>query len=183
MDRVQRDQKLVNAIASGIDTADIRTKTTVLEMLAAICIIPPNGHRSVLTALTRFKETKGEWLRFTSIVDSLKNEVNYDYLITCMSLINSIVNFPKETEIRVGLRNEFIRLGILDIISNFKANYEHDEELEVHINIFDDFMKADAIEVNKHLSSLEGIDMNDPSDIFEAMKKKISVCKLDNLPS
>jgi hypothetical protein len=166
MDLVQSDQKLVNGIATAFDTDDIKTKTTVLELLAATCLFPPNGHRYVLQAMSRFKDIKGEWLRFYSVVESLKEEHNFDYLITCMrfvmcyfsliidSFINSVVNFPKEMETRVSLRNEFVRLGILDIINTFKVNYEHDEDLEVHINIFEDFMKADGEEVNKHLASL-----------------------------
>lgn len=122
--------------------------------------------------MSRFKEIKGEWLRFSTIVESIKGEHNYEYLITCMTFINSVVNFPKEVEVRVSLRNEFVRLGLLEIISNIRNNYEHDEELEEHMNIFDEFMQSDNVEVNKHLASLDGIDMNDPSQIFEAMKKK-----------
>ena len=36
MDIVQKEQKLVNIIASALDTSDVKCKTTSLEILAAI---------------------------------------------------------------------------------------------------------------------------------------------------
>jgi hypothetical protein len=126
----------------------------------------------VVQAMSRFKDVKGEWLRFHTVVESIKDEQNFDYLITCLSFVNSIVNFPKEIEIRVGLRNEFIRLGILDILKELRNNYEYDEDLVTHLNIFDEFMEIDNVEINKGMECLQGIDQNDPSQIFDALKKK-----------
>ena len=126
----------------------------------------------VIQAMSRFKDVKGEWLRFHTVVESIKDEQNFDYLVTCLSFINSVVNFPKEIELRVSFRNEFIRLGILDILKELRNNYEYDEDLVAHLNIFTEFMELDNVEISKSMASIQGIDLNDPSQIFEALKKK-----------
>ena len=43
--KVLDSKDAVNALALNLDSSHEKIKTHVLELLAAVCLVPPNGHR------------------------------------------------------------------------------------------------------------------------------------------
>lgn len=52
----------------------IKIQTLVLEVLAAVCFVPPNGHQLVLEAMQAYKNQFKEKYRFETIVQKLVDE-------------------------------------------------------------------------------------------------------------
>ena len=44
----------------------------VLELMGVVTMLPPDGHKLALDAMTAFKESKAEKLRFFTLVEALK---------------------------------------------------------------------------------------------------------------
>ena len=85
-------------------------------MMAASCLIPPNGHQKVLKAFTDVARKLNRGVsgseRFRPIIDGLLfGEENYKMKIGCMMLANAIVSTPGSLDFRMHLRNELIREG------------------------------------------------------------------------
>ena len=99
-----------------------------VKLMAAICLVPPDGHEKTLEAITIAGEMKGAGgagggERFGPIVQGLL--VGNEQLRTnCMTLINAIITSPDDLDFRMHLRNEFLREGLLDVldVSIFCAN-------------------------------------------------------------
>ena len=53
----------INRLAESLSVSNVRTKTLVLEILGAICIVP-GGHRKVLQAMLHFQRCYKEHARF-----------------------------------------------------------------------------------------------------------------------
>ncbi len=61
----------IKIIALQLGTEQVRMKTVILEMLGAVCFVPPNGHQLVLEAMQYYKEKKTEKFRFETIMSTL----------------------------------------------------------------------------------------------------------------
>ena len=91
-----------------------------VKLMAAICLVPPDGHEKTLEAITIAGEMKGAGgagggERFGPIVQGLL--VGNEQLRTnCMTLINAIITSPDDLDFRMHLRNEFLREGLLDVL-------------------------------------------------------------------
>ncbi len=112
-----------------------------VKLMAAICIIPPDGHEKTLEAITIAGEMRGVtsgttgktastglitiiiWLlsaggsgeRFGPIVQGLLVD-NEQLRTNCMTLTNAIITSPEDVDFRMHLRNEFLREGLLDVL-------------------------------------------------------------------
>lgn len=58
----------VSSIAMAYSSPVMKIKTIVLELLAAVALIPPNGHERVLQAMQKYKEEFNENRRFETLV-------------------------------------------------------------------------------------------------------------------
>ena len=99
-----------------------------VKLMAAICLVPPDGHEKTLEAITIAGEMKGAGgagggERFGPIVQGLL--VGNEQLRTnCMTLINAIITSPDDLDFRMHLRNEFLREGLLDVLDvSFFSGY------------------------------------------------------------
>ena len=89
--------------------------------MAVCCLIPPNGHQKVLEAITDACENSGLGKinngfenRFYPIINGflLDGDKNYKLKTSCLTLTNAIISSPPSLDLRMHLRNEFIRQGL-----------------------------------------------------------------------
>ena len=87
--------------------------------MAAVCLVPPDGHEKTLEAITIASEMANAGNqnaeRFGPIVQGLL--INNEQLRSnCMTLINAIITSPEDLDFRIHLRNEFLRVGLVDVL-------------------------------------------------------------------
>ena len=86
-----------------------------VKLMAAICIVPPDGHARTIEAITIASEMRGTsggiGDRFQPIVQGLLVR-NEQLRSNCMTLINAIITSPEDVDFRMHLRNEFLREGM-----------------------------------------------------------------------
>ena len=104
-------KEAINSIAQRI-----RTKSLVLELLAAVCLVD-GGHSIVLRAFDNFKDVYKEMNRFETLVnyfrrDSNECDFNIDFMVACMQFINIKVHSTQNMNFRVHLHYEFTQLGL-----------------------------------------------------------------------
>ena len=139
---VMEHKNAINCIALSLSHKSLRTKSLVLELLAAICLVK-GGHQLTLNAFDNFKEELNESLRFQTLMYYFMNydTFNIDFMVACMQFINIVVHSVEDMNFRVHLQYEFTQLGLDEYFENKLRNTES-EDLQVQIqayldNVFD----------------------------------------------
>ncbi|KAJ3088468.1 hypothetical protein HK102_008680, partial [Quaeritorhiza haematococci] len=160
----------INILALSLGCSIMKMKTLALEVMAAVCFVPPNGHALILNAMQYYKEVKKEKFRFQQLVTNLVNPdlelgdeaaAYLEFQIACMAFINAVVNSPEDLDHRVTLRNEFMDLGIADLLPELRKL--HNDELNTQLNIFEDEGAADIEAISETLNLADHLTLL-PSD-------------------
>ncbi|KAG8126550.1 hypothetical protein E2320_021800 [Naja naja] len=165
----------VRKLSQALDTSNIMVKKQVFELLAALCIYSFDGHVLALDALDHYKASrksdtvKNQQYRFSVIMNELSVTDNVPYMITLLSAINAVILGTEELRGRMQLRNEFIGLQFLDILS--KLRDIEDEDLLIQCETFEEAKTEDDEEL---LRICDGIDMNSHQDVFSSLFNKVS---------
>ncbi|KAN0009757.1 hypothetical protein ACTFIU_007058 [Dictyostelium citrinum] len=138
-------------------------RNAVLQLTAALTLLPSVGHSYVLEAIENFKVSNREKVRFQTIIEGARSvsntQVHYEYLTSFMNFVNSIVNSPADLQVRIGLRSEFTSLKLIELISNSKGV---SEDLDTQINLFFEYMEEDNDEVG---SQYKEVNIRSPSEV------------------
>lgn len=138
---VIKHREAINCIALSLIHKSLRTKSLVLELLAAICLVK-GGHEIILSSFDNFKEVCQEVRRFQTLMDYF---INYDlfhleFMVACMQFVNIIVHSVENMNYRVHLQYEFTALRLDEYLK--KLRQTESDELHVQIsayldNVFD----------------------------------------------
>ena len=75
-----------------------------------------------MDAMLHYKNKNNEQYKFQNLVKNFGYSVHLDLKVAYMTFINAVINVPTDIDMRVSIRNEFLRLGLKDIIEVKKAN-------------------------------------------------------------
>lgn len=138
---VIKHREAINCIALSLIHKSLRTKSLVLELLAAICLVK-GGHEIILSSFDNFKIVCQEVRRFQTLMDYF---IHYDifhleFMIACVQFVNIIVHSVDNMNYRVHLQYEFTALQLDECLR--KLQQTESEELHVQIsayldNVFD----------------------------------------------
>ncbi|KAM5129237.1 inverted formin-2 isoform 2-T2 [Mantella aurantiaca] len=159
----------VRKLSQALDTSNVMVKKQVFELIAALFIYSPEGHDLALDALEHYKAVKNQQYRFSVIMSELSATDNVPYMVTLLSVINAIIFGTEELRIRVQLRNEFIGLQLLDVLT--KLRDLEDEDLLVQVYVFEEAKSEDDEDL---LKLYGGIDMNNHQEVFSTLFNKVS---------
>ncbi|XP_063413074.1 protein diaphanous homolog 2-like isoform X6 [Mytilus trossulus] len=134
-----------------------------VRLLAAICIVPPDGHEKVLEGITVCGEIRGRD-RFVPIIMGLGMRDNQPMQVANIQLVNAIVSTPDDLDFRLHLRNEIMRTGMIDLIGSLDT--QQDEELQTHLRIFHDHKEEDLDEFIHRYDNAH-IELEDPRQCFD----------------
>ncbi|XP_077978511.1 formin-like protein 2 isoform X2 [Glandiceps talaboti] len=125
----------INMIALSLNHKSHRTKTLVLELLAAVCLVQ-GGHEIILKAFDHFKEVSQESQRFEKLMEYFRKyeDTNIDIMVACMQFINIVVHSVDDMNYRVHLQYEFTQLGLDEFLLRLKRT--ESEKLSLQINAY-----------------------------------------------
>ncbi|KAJ3435476.1 protein diaphanous [Anaeramoeba flamelloides] len=165
----------VKSLVFCLETENWRYLTTLIELLAVINIVPPNGHKYILKSLDVLQEKTNLISRFSILIQHLVRSINdkssIDFKISCIMFINTIVNTSQDINYRIQLRKEFAILGIRRILNKFESDKFPD--LQTQINLFLNEWKSDENESGEIIQDIPQRDENDPVDIFKYLSKNM----------
>ncbi|XP_078516401.1 inverted formin-2-like isoform X2 [Lissotriton helveticus] len=110
----------VRKLSQALDTSNVMVKKQVFELLAALCMYSSHGHTLALDALDHYKVVKNQQYRFSVIMNELSTADKVPYKVTLFIVINAIVLGSEELRLRTQLRNEFIGLQLLDVLTKLR---------------------------------------------------------------
>ncbi|XP_063803495.1 inverted formin-2 isoform X3 [Pseudophryne corroboree] len=170
---IVNNEGYVRKLSQALDTSNVMVKKQVFELIAALCIYSPEGHILALDALEHYKTVKNQQYRFSVIMNELSTTDNVPYMVTLLSVINAVIFGTEELRHRAQLRNEFIGLQLLDVLT--KLRDQEDEDLLVQAYVFEEAKSEDDEDL---LKIYGGIDMNNHQEVFSTLFNKVSASPL-----
>ncbi|TKR76377.1 hypothetical protein L596_017522 [Steinernema carpocapsae] len=124
---VFNDPQAIYCIVRSILHQSLRTKSLVVELLAAICMVG-GGHELVVEAFDRFRLEYKETRRFQTLYTYFRNppesQFHLDFMSSCMQFINVLVHSAEDLMFRLILQYEFSELGLdkyLDDLESYES--------------------------------------------------------------
>ncbi|KAI8926996.1 formin homology 2 domain-containing protein [Entophlyctis helioformis] len=177
----------IKTLALALNCAILRTRSMGIEVLAALCLIPPNGHMQVVQAMDHYMAVAAEPRRFATLVNDLVNPdlengpeaANYrDYQAATMTFFNAICSTPDEVEVRVALRTELLELGLADKIDDLHRL--DNETLNTQLQIFEDSAANDS-ELLSDVNASSPVSLNDIDSAFAVLKTQVHQADAEKL--
>ncbi|KAK8777068.1 hypothetical protein V5799_029590 [Amblyomma americanum] len=150
---VYEHESALTIVSASMDVTKPNVMVDVVKLLAAVSIVPPNGHEKVLKAITECAELE-ERERFAPIVAGLACRDNDSLRVACIQLINALVSGTEDFDFRLHLRNEFMRAGMMDIYENLLNEIIESPELALQLNIFKETKDFDFEELSQRCESI-----------------------------
>uniref|UniRef100_A0A8C4NGJ5 Dishevelled associated activator of morphogenesis 2 n=2 Tax=Eptatretus burgeri TaxID=7764 RepID=A0A8C4NGJ5_EPTBU len=168
----------IQVISQSLSCENVRTKTAVLEILGAVCLVP-GGHRRVLQAMAHYQEYAAERTRFQTLITDLdrstgkyREEVNLKTAI--MSFINAMLKAgagQEHLEFRIHLRYELLMLGIQPVIDKLRTH--ENSILDRHLDFFETIRNDDEVEMAKRFD-VTHVDTKSATQMFDVIKRKLN---------
>ena len=158
-------EEALTILSRTVDPSDPNTMLEAVRLLAAICIVPPDGHEKVLEGITVCGDIRGRD-RFVPIIMGLGMRDNQPMQVANIQLVNAIVSTVDELDFRLHLRNEIMRTGLIDLMGSL--NNQKDEELQTHLRIFHDHKEEDLDEFIHRYDNAH-IELEDPRQCFDLL--------------
>ncbi len=73
--------------------------------------------------MTNYKAKKKEKARFFNLLAGLKAAQGSEEKGVYVAFIHTLVNTPKDLDVRISIRGEFVKLGFLEILKVFFSQY------------------------------------------------------------
>uniref|UniRef100_A0A146LK79 Protein diaphanous 3 n=1 Tax=Lygus hesperus TaxID=30085 RepID=A0A146LK79_LYGHE len=163
---VFKQNEALTMVARSVDIGNPNVMLEAIKILAAVCLVPPDGHSKVLEAISMNGELK-DAERFAPIVQGLQISHNEALKVACLQFINAIITTPDEVDFKIHLRNEFMRNGLYDLMDGLEKDASQD--LKVQLKVFNDHKEEDFDEFSSRFDSLR-LDFDDVNECFEVVK-------------
>ncbi|XP_076017852.1 inverted formin-2-like isoform X3 [Genypterus blacodes] len=166
---IVENEGYIRKLSQALDTSNTMVKMQVFDLLAALTMFSPDGHRLALDALDHYKGVKTQQYRFSVIMNELQATDNVPYMVTLLSAINALILGTDDLRQRDKMRKEFIGLQLLDNLP--KLREQEDEDLIIQCETFEEAMAEDEEE---QLRVYGGIDMSNHLEVFTTLFNKVS---------
>ncbi|KAL0280838.1 UNVERIFIED_CONTAM: hypothetical protein PYX00_002011 [Menopon gallinae] len=168
--QVFKQKDALTVLAKSLDASKPKIMFEVVQVLAAVCLIPPDGHDRVMEAITISAEIKGKE-RFQPIVQGLLAKNNENLRVASLTLINAIVIHSDDLEYRLHLRNEVMRAGLYDVLEDLEKNAVGD--LLLQINVFYEHKDNDYAEWVEKFDTTVRLEFDDVNECFDMLKSLV----------
>uniref|UniRef100_A0A8D2ARX0 Diaphanous related formin 3 n=1 Tax=Sciurus vulgaris TaxID=55149 RepID=A0A8D2ARX0_SCIVU len=162
LERIMSEERSLSLLAKAMDPKHPSMMTDVVKLLSAVCIV---GEESILEEVLEALTSAGEEKkidRFSSIVEGLQHN-SVQLQVACMQLINALVTSPDDLDLRLHIRNEFMRCGLKEILPNLKRI--KNDGLDIQLKVFDEHKEEDLIEFSHRLEDIRA-ELDEASDVY-----------------
>ncbi|XP_061671073.1 protein diaphanous homolog 3-like isoform X2 [Syngnathoides biaculeatus] len=176
LDRILAEERSLALLSRAIDPTQSAMMTDVMKLLSAICIV---GEENILEKVLEAITTAGEWRgieRFNPIVIGLRDH-SVQLQVACMQLINALVTSPDELELRLHIRNEFIRCGLKAILPQLST--VRNEALDIQLKVFEEHKEEDMIDFSHRLEDIKS-ELDDAGDLFSVLLNMVKDSSAEN---
>ncbi|WAQ97742.1 INF2-like protein [Mya arenaria] len=129
-------------LTMALNCSDTLPKKQVIEMLSTICVYNNIGYLRVLEGLAHVKSECDQLHRFSVVVRDLQKSETVAYKTAIMTFINTLINCTPDITERIRIRNEFIGLDLLEMLSYIRKE-EPDEDLLLQLEVFHERKMSD----------------------------------------
>ncbi|XP_077984469.1 protein diaphanous homolog 2-like isoform X2 [Glandiceps talaboti] len=156
-------------LARSINPRHEHTMIDAVKIMAAVCLVPPDGHERALEAITVYGEIEDRD-RFTPIIEAMEKTSNKQLLVVCMQLINALVSSPEDLDFRLHIRNEFMRCGLSDAIDDLRD--QPTEDLKTQLTVFDELKEDDLEELSQRYQNIR-MELDEVDDVFRLINNAV----------
>ncbi|XP_045619895.1 uncharacterized protein [Procambarus clarkii] len=169
LDYIVENKEYTTKLAAALDTSNVTIKKQVFELLSALCVYNVDGYNRAIDALEHYKALKAERYRFKVVVEELKTATTSEYHTALVAFINCIIISTPHLKDRIRIRNEFIGLKVLEVISRLRQAAGTDADLAVQLDVFDEQRDTDEAQI----SGPDGVDLSSHLDVFYAILRQV----------
>merc|ERR1719245_214071 len=162
-------KEALTLLARSIQPTGPKVMLEACSMMAAVCIVPPDGHEKTLEAITIAGEVK-QRERFQPIIQGLLIRNNEPLRVACLTLINALITSPEDLDFRIHLRNEFMRDGLIDVLEALEN--DKGEELQLQLKVFNEHKEEDFDEFAQRFDNIR-LELDDVNECFELVKNLV----------
>ncbi|XP_077200239.1 protein diaphanous homolog 3 isoform X2 [Paroedura picta] len=175
LERIMGEQRSLLLLVKAIDPKRTSMMTDVVKLLSAICIVgEENILEKILEALAAATEERSID-RFCPIVEGLQgNSVHLQ--VACMQFINALVTSPEDLDFRLHIRNEFMRCGLRERLSQLKCI--KNDALDIQLKVFVEHKEEDMIEFSHRLDDIRG-ELDEPNDAYNMVWNTVKDTKAE----
>ncbi|XP_077375711.1 protein diaphanous homolog 3-like isoform X2 [Festucalex cinctus] len=176
LDRILGEERSLVLLARAIDPTQSAMMTDVMKLLSAICIV---GEENILEKVLEAITTAGEWRaieRFHPIVQGLRDR-SVQLQVACMQLINALVTSPDDLDLRLHIRNEFIRCGLKAILPQLSS--VRNDALDIQLKVFEEHRDEDMMEFSHRLEDIKS-ELDDAGDVFNILLNMVKDSSAEN---
>lgn len=117
MDYITEDVESQQKILTALDSTNVTVKKQAMDFLSSLCEHNQDGYQKALDIFDRYKAEKTDSSRFQLLVEELRQAKTSAYKTTLITLINAVICNNELLRSRIRIRNEFLALKLLDILS------------------------------------------------------------------
>lgn len=140
-----------------------------LDILSIACFVP-KGHKTVLKVLTECCNNSLQ--RFEPIIAGLKMR-NNTLAIGCFRFMNSIISAPEDLDTRLHLRNEFLMVGLRDVLNEIEVTNDYCiPEFIAQLQVFHKYREEDCDKIFARFDNLR-FQFDDMDECFELLKSSV----------
>ncbi|XP_075805817.1 protein diaphanous homolog 3 [Microtus pennsylvanicus] len=163
LERIMSEERSLSLLAKAMDPKQPNMMADVVKLLSAVCIV---GEESILEEVLEALTSAGEERkidRFFPIVEGLQHN-SVQLQVACMQLINALVTSPDDLDLRLHIRNEFMRCGLKEILPNLKC--VKNDGLDIQLKVFDEHKEEDFIEFSHRLEDVRA-ELDEAADVYD----------------
>ncbi|XP_069129228.1 inverted formin-2-like [Argopecten irradians] len=168
LDFMIKNENYTSKLALALNISNTLPKKQIFEMMSAICVYNNLGYQAVLTALRDFQKEMDQAHRFSVVIHEIKSAETVSYKTAILTFVNTVINCTPDLMERNRLRNEFVGLNLLDILT-FLRKEESDDDLHLQLQVFHEKKHTDEELLNQD----HFIDLNSPEDLVDLIQSKI----------
>eukprot|EP00056_Hartaetosiga_gracilis_P005313 m.83493 g.83493 ORF g.83493 m.83493 type:complete len:949 (+) comp12123_c0_seq2:16-2862(+) len=111
-------------IILNMDDRNLRTRVTVMQIMAIVANNPSGGATKVLSAFQYFASVRGEKVRFRTCVRQLEEAVNdEDVATSSLACFLSIINNATDLNMLVYFQMDLVLAGLNNVLPTLKEHY------------------------------------------------------------